>query len=80
MAKRIGEQLRLIYGLSEFRSAEIESTVKIVATTNDNVVIQLPCGSGKSLVITIPAALSQELATMVFVPFTALRDGFRDQC
>jgi superfamily II DNA helicase RecQ len=80
MAKRIGEQLRLMYGSSEFRSAEIESAVKIVATTNDDVVVQLPCGSGKSLAITIPAALSQELATVVFVPFTALRDGFRDQC
>jgi superfamily II DNA helicase RecQ len=72
IAKRISEQLRLIYGLSEFRSAKIESVVKIVAIINDDVVVQLPCGLGKSLIITIPAALSQELATMVFILFTAL--------
>jgi hypothetical protein len=39
IVKHIGEQLRLIYSLSKFRSAKIESAIKIIATINNNVVI-----------------------------------------
>jgi superfamily II DNA or RNA helicase len=73
--------LKLLYGDdAAFRTKFQERAVTVVASSSDDVIVQLPTASGKSLVISIPAYIDRHSTTLVVVPFNTLRANLIQHC
>ncbi len=69
----LSQSLNEVFGFSEFRALQEEAIA--AATTNDDVLVVMPTGAGKSLCYQLPAAIADGV-TLVVSPLVAL---MRDQ-
>ena len=73
--------LQQLYGAdASFRSPSQQEAVEKMVMSQDDLVVQQPTGSGKSLLIELSAALAPGRVIIVLVPYLTLRDDLVRRC